>query len=366
MGARFRILSVALVLGFGTTLCSSQATEGKQQEFSKHVQNAQDYLRESRPDLAIPELQAASAIHPEIVELQGNLGVLMYFQGKFADSIPHLRAALEEQPSLTKIQGLLGIAEERTSDIANARKHLKASFPLIQDKEFKTEVGLELVGLCTQGNDLDDAAGVIAQLRKADPENPQVLYAAYRIYSDLSGESMLTLSLVAPDSGQMHQVLAHEETKQGNMNGAIAQFRKAIVINPHLPGIHSELAEVLNSSQDLNIKSRAEQEYRAAIVANGLDEKTECRLGEIEAQKGDTAQAYEEYSKAVELQPADADARLGLAKTLIEMDQTDKGADTAGTDGTTGSYECGCTLPFEHTVQDKRARRGCEARGGTV
>ena len=35
-------------------------------------------------------------------------------------------------------------------------------------------------------------------------------------------------------------------------------------------------------------------------------------------------QSYQEYTKAVELQPADADAKLGLAKALIEMDQPDK------------------------------------------
>ena len=42
------------------------------------------------------------------------------------------------------------------------------------------------------------AAAVIAQLRKADPENAEVLYAAYRTYTDLAGESMLALSLAAP------------------------------------------------------------------------------------------------------------------------------------------------------------------------
>ncbi len=140
------------------------------------------------------------------------------------------------------------MAESRTQDFANARKDMEAAFPAVQDQRFQLQLGLELVGLDTESGDLEKAAAVIAQLRKADPENAEVLYAAYRTYSDLAGESMLALSLAAPDSAQMHQLLAHEDSRQGNTNGAIAQYRKAIAIDPHLPGVHFELAELLHTS----------------------------------------------------------------------------------------------------------------------
>jgi cytochrome c-type biogenesis protein CcmH/NrfG len=84
------------------------------------------------------------------------------------------------------------------------------------------------------------------------------------------------------------------------------------------------LAELLNTSEDVNVKKEAEREYQEALKANPQDEKTECRLGEIAAAKGNTAQAFDYYSKAIELQPADADAKLDMAKTLIEMDQLDR------------------------------------------
>ena len=314
-----------MVLFLGALSCYSQAGEDKeQQEFQQHIQKAQGYLREKRPDLAIPELQTASAIYPEDVDTQGNLGVLLYFQGKVAEAIPHLRAAVDEQPSLSKLQGILGIAELRTQDFARGRNDLEASFPLIEDKKFKVQVGLELVGLYTQSGDLEQAASVVEQLKRAAPTNPEVLFAAYRTYSDLSLESMLTLSLASPDSAQMHQLLAHEETKEGNTNGAIAEYRAAIATNTHLPGVHFELAELLNSSQDQGVKAEAQQEYRRALVENPQDEKALRRLAEIASLKGDAKQAYDQYSKAVALQPGDADAKLGLAKTLIDMDQIDK------------------------------------------
>ncbi len=216
------------------------------------------------------------------------------------------------------------MAESRTLDFTNARKDMEAAFPALQDQRFQMQLGLELVGLETDGGDLDKAGTVIAQLRKANPDNAEVLYAAYRTYSDLAGESMLALSLAAPDSAQMHQLLAHEDTRQGNTDSAIAQYRKAIAIDPHLPGVHFELAELLHTSTDETVKKEAEQEYHAGLLENPQDEKAIFRLAEIHAQKGNIEQSYKEYTKAVALQPADAEAKLGLAKTLIEMNQADK------------------------------------------
>jgi len=351
MIAKFGIASAGFVL-LGVALCFSQATgnkqevtqqevtqQGQQQEFTAHIEKANGYLREKQPALAIPEFEAAVAIDPENVDAQANLGVLLFFQGKAADSIPHFRAALarskiagredERQPGMAKIQGLLGMAESRTLDFADARKDMEAAFALLvlsstRDPRFELQLGLELVGLDTESGDLDSAAAVIAQLRKADRENAEVLYAAYRTYTDLAGESMLALSLAAPESAQMHQLLAHEDIRQGNTNGAIAQYRKAIAIDPHLPGVHFELAELLHTSTDETVKKEAEKEYRAALLENPQNEKSILRLAEIDGQKGNIEQSYEEYTKAVELQPADADAKLGLAKTLIEMNQADK------------------------------------------
>ena len=49
-----------------------------------------------------------------------NLGVLLFFQGNYAEAIPQMRAALQLQPDLWKIEALLGIAEKRTRGSANS------------------------------------------------------------------------------------------------------------------------------------------------------------------------------------------------------------------------------------------------------
>ncbi|MFZ0661586.1 MAG: tetratricopeptide repeat protein [Acidobacteriaceae bacterium] len=318
------ILLALLILFFGAERGLSQNNTGSQQGYAEHIQKAQTYLREKRPDLAIPELEAAVKVDPESVDAQGNLGVLLFFQGKYAEGIPHLRVAVRKQEGLSKIQALLGLAEARTGDRTDARSDLAAALPNIHDEKFKVNAGLELVGLDTSADDLASAADVIAQLQKADPENPAVLYAAYRTYAELEARSMLTLSLVAPNSAQMHELLAYEKIKRGDTNAAIAEFHKAIAIDPDLPGVHFDLAELLKTSQDPAVKAEAEDEYRADLKQNPTDERAERRLGEIDEGFGRLNLAYKEYVKAVQMRPGDADAKLDLAKMLIQMGHEDQ------------------------------------------
>lgn len=318
------IVSALFLLTAISVASAGQASPNPKEQISQDEQKAQQYLREKRPDLAIPELKKIVVLDPGNVQARANLGVLLFFKGDYGNSLPQLRAATNLQPDLWKVRSLLGIAEERTSDFDGARKDLEASFPMIEEQKLKIEVGLDLIGLYAASSNLQLAANIVGQLKTAYPDDPEVLYAAYRTYADLSGESMLSLSLVAPDSAQMHQLLAHEEIREGNTNAAVAEFRKAIALNGNLPGVHFELAELLNTSQDPAVKKEAKQEYLAALASDPQDEKAIYRLGEIAAQEGNTQMAFDEYTKAVALQPTDSDAKLALAKALIEMNQPEK------------------------------------------
>jgi tetratricopeptide (TPR) repeat protein len=293
-------------------------------QIAEHTRLAQQYLNQRRPDLAIPELEALTSLEPRNVDAQGNLGVLQFFQGNYAGAKPHLQAALELQPNLSKIEALLGMAEKRTGETAKARPHLETAFAAVTEPKLKVQIGMELVEVYTATQDLDKASSIANAMRQADPANPAVLYAAYRIYSDLAGEAMLSLALAAPDSAQMHQVMAHEEARVGNTAGAHQQYEKALAADPKLPGIHFEMGELLSVSEDAKTKQAAEAEYHAAIVENPLDEKAELRLGDLSSHQGDSAQAITHYTAALRLQPDDAEANFGLAKALIAMNQQAK------------------------------------------
>ena len=314
----FVVLLVAATAGF------SQSAPSHQQQVEEHSRKAQEYLRENKPDLAVPEFKAIVALDPNNVDARGNLGVLLSFQGAYAEAIPQLRAALKLQPALWKIKALLGMAEKRTGDIKGALDDLENAFPKLKEQKIRIETGMELIDTYSMAGDLDKAAATVSVLRELDPTSVEFIYTAYRIYSDLADESRLSLIVVAPNSARTHQMMAHELARQGKADEAIANYREALKIDPKLPGLHFELAEMLNNSTIPNGRQEAESEYRAALAVNPLDEKSECRLGDLAALKGDSKAANEHYERALKLLPNDAEANIGLAKTLMSMNQSEK------------------------------------------
>jgi Tfp pilus assembly protein PilF len=303
---------------------SSQSSPTRQQQIESHNRQASEYLKENRPDLAVPEFRAIVALDANNVDARGNLGVLLFFQGDYTSAIPQLRAALKLRPALPKIQALLGIGEKRTGDFNAARHDLEEAFPKVQDKKIRLDTGMELIEIYSGTENLDKAAAVVSELQKLEPTNEAVLFTSYRIHSDLAAESLLSLSVVNPNSARLHQAMAHELAKRGNTAEAIENYRAALKLDPQLPGLHFELAEMLSTLATPAGQQEAEKEYEAALEANPSDEQAECRLGDIALQRDDMKEASERYQRALKIQPDDPEASIGLAKVFIAMDQPQK------------------------------------------
>ena len=304
--------------------CSSETNTSRQRQIESHIHKAAEYLKENRPDLAVLEFKAIIAIAPNNVDARGNLGAVLFFQGAYADAIPQLRAALKLRPSLWKTEALLGIAEKRTGNVEAARRDLEKAFPNVPEEKIRIETGMELLDIYSGTGNLERAAATVGVLRKLQPANEAILYSAYRLYSDLADESLLSLSVVDPNSARMHQALAHELAKRGESAEAIENYRDALKLDPKLPGLHFELAEMLRTSDTPKRVHEAESEYKAALEANPQDEQAECRLGEIASRANDLQAASEHYTRALKLQPNDPEASIGLAKVLMSLDQPQK------------------------------------------
>lgn len=322
-GRGMRVLVFLLLLSLGTVGVGAQSSNSIAEQIRIHSERGHQLLSEKKPELAIKEFATVVAADPANLDAQANLGVLLFFQKKYAEAEPHLRVAIDQQPDLTRIRALLGMCERRLGKTDAARADLEAVVAKLDDPNIKMEVGLELIEIDTTSGDLAKAAAAVEILKEGAPTDPRVLYAAYRIYTDLTGEAMLGLSVAAPESGQMYQAMAHELVRQRDINGAITDFRKALTVNPNLPGIHYELAEALHSSPDLKLRAEAESEYKLAVSSNPSDEKPVTRLGDLAVDHGDLDAAASYYKRALALAPNNADALLGAARVFTEKNDAE-------------------------------------------
>ena len=314
----FRTLGLGLLTGLLLPELQAQPAGAAQ-----HLQKAHQYLQARQTTLARTEFAAATAADPRNLDAQANLGVLLYFAADYAQAAPHLKAALQLDPAQKKLQALLGFSERRLGDAAAATADLKAALPALDDAKIARQAGLELIELQTAANDLAGAAATIGTLKATLPADPEVLYAAYRTYTDLAGESLLDLSLAAPASAQMHQAIAHELVKARDNAAALTNLRQAIALDPHLPGAHFELAELLAASSAPELKAEAASQYEAALADNPRDDKALTRLGDLAATAADHPAAIARYRQALALQPGNAEASIGLAHELVESGQAE-------------------------------------------
>jgi tetratricopeptide (TPR) repeat protein len=311
----------ALIVAMSWLALPAQNTSESQTKVGALEQQIQRHLQEQKPELAIPLLREVVSLDPKNVNAQANLGVLLSFQGNYAEAIPHMRAALELRPDLWRIEALLGIAEKRTGDPIRARSHLEEAFSKLDDQKIQIQAGLELIELHSASAQLDKAAAVAAKLGELAPQNPQILLAAYQISRQTMYRSLLSMMLAAADSAEMHMIMGGELGREGDHADAITQYREAIRLNPMLPGAHFELAEQLRTSPDKALNEQAEGEYRAALRVNQYDELSWRQLGGVIAAKGEFKAAEEHYQRALALQPNDSEAKTGLAIVFISTNR---------------------------------------------
>jgi len=306
---------------------SAQAQPPADSPDLSHEQRANEYLREKKPELAIPELRAALADDPTNLNAQANLGVLLFFQRDYAGAAPYLRQAVAQKPELAKIRALLGLAEQYLGQTGAARADLEAAAPQLAETGIAVQAGLALVEIDAAAQDFDKAEAEITRLRQLAPTDPRVLYAAYRVATDAANDAMLALSLAAPDSAQMRQAMGHELERALVSAGAIANLRKAAELDPALPGIHFELAEALRGANDSKLRAEAESQYKLALAENHRDARSANALGVLAKGRGDAAEGVRYFKLAFSIDPKLPDAAIEMA--AIDEDNNDFAAAAA-------------------------------------
>ncbi len=323
--ASTQALALFVLVTLSPAIVAAQSASAGKSDLGSHLQRAQAALQRNQPEIAKQELQAALALDPKNADAHTNLGVIEFFQGDCNAAANDLRAALAVRPALAKAQALLGICDSRLGK-RSAQAELEFAFSKLKDAKLRTQVGIELVGIYDRSGNLDRATSVLKTLVDMNPENPDVLYMAQRLYTELADDTLNKLAIVAPDSARMQQVIAERLVNAGDLPNAIIHYEKALEIDPHIPGARFELAEAFLESSPSNPQSQASavKELEAEIKAGGDNAKSECLFARIALLQSDPDQAFARYTRALALDPAESEAQLGLGGVLLEKDKPEE------------------------------------------
>jgi tetratricopeptide (TPR) repeat protein len=324
LGASRRV--VVVVLAIASALACSIISEAQpdgstRAQIELHFRQAENYLAENVPELAAKEFQAVLAISPGNATALANLGAIAFLQGDCPGAASYFRGALEHEPTLIKAQALLGICERRLGD-PSAQPLLESSFAQLEDKNVRTQVGIELASSYYEQGDLEHTSSTLGTLLEVSPDSLEVLYMAQRVYQEMADGTLNKLAILAPHSARMQQVVAEHLINAGNAPGAIEHYRAALKINPRLAGVHLEIGEsILQSSTSESALADASKEFSEAIKNDGDSASIEEQLGLIAALSSELDQSFQHYKRAYSLNAHDTAAQLGIATILMEKDK---------------------------------------------
>jgi tetratricopeptide (TPR) repeat protein len=318
LGCRQFAFLLALVVALHTPPLHTQTTSTNP-ELAAHLERGHAAFQAHNQALATQEFRAALKLDPDNAEAHANLGVLAFFQGDCPAAEPEFQSALRASPSLIKAGALLAICERKLGQ-PDAQADMESAYAQLQDPSLRTQVGVQLADLYFQRGDLDHTLPIVHSLVEAQPDNVDLLFFAQRIYSEMADNTLNKLALLAPDSARMQQLIAERLINAGDLKGAIEHYRKAIALDPRLPGMHFELAEsILEDSNDATAQAAAQHELEAAQNNDGDSAAIESLLGRIAVLQNKSDQAYEHYHRANQLNPNQVEAQLGLAALLVDQ-----------------------------------------------
>ena len=216
------------------------------------------------------------------------MGMVLFTQGNYEQAAKNFGIVLARSPSLWNAKAFLGMCQIRLGRPDRGRSEIEDALPKLTDKLLRGQAGLELIRSYAGAGQEDRAAQVIETLQHNDPDNPDLLFAAYRIHSALASAALQKLSQTSPNSARIHQVLGDDMLLQENFQGAINEYQEALKIDPRLIGVHLSLGQaMLAQGGKTRTTSAAEGEFQAELAIDRGNPDALFQLGQIAYRRGD-------------------------------------------------------------------------------
>ena len=300
-----------VIIGIAATLALAIPAAAQDTSFSRAValQKAGDF------EAAAGEYRRFLASHPDNIEARSNLGVVLVNLGRYEDAIAEYNAALTAAPSNPVVRLNLGLAlykATRLDDAIEAFGRVLSASPdnlqaryLAADCQLRLDRPAEAVALLEP----------IATSRADDQVLSYLLGMAYLRTKEVErGQVLIDRILRHGDSAQASVLMGVAKRGAGDMKGAVDDLKRAVELDPELPGVHGLYGQALLSigSPDL-----ARREFEAELSRNPLDFDANLNLGVLLRNEQDYDQALRYLARALGVRPGDLATRYQIASIAL-------------------------------------------------
>jgi tetratricopeptide (TPR) repeat protein len=297
--------------------------QSEKDDLQAHVRKAREALAHHDLRQASEEYGEALKLDPGNAEFNAARGIALYALGEASGAIAPLKAALASDPARTDAETFLGLSLADVGRCTEALALLRRRFNEEIDLKLRRLAGLALLGCTVASTDPEDGIDIARQLKRAYPDDPDVLYQVAELYSQLSRISANDLLKKHPDSFRVHELAGEALESQNDDSQALIEYRKALELNPKAPHLHYRIATILLREKKATSDTEALQEFKEETRVNPADAPSEYQIAEILRKKDQLDDADVHFRRALDLDPVFVEGYIGLAKLELSRHQAE-------------------------------------------
>jgi tetratricopeptide (TPR) repeat protein len=240
-------------------------------------------------------------------------GIAAFNQGRYSVALAKLTEAVKD-PSDQQARVFLALTQAALGNCAKALPELTG--PSRPDSAIVQRLsGLAAVKCYSAAGDEAKTFALLQQLERRFPNDPDVLYLIARLHMKAFNDATFAMFQHAPASYRVHQLSAEIFEVENRYSDAVAEYRKAIELNPSAPDLHYRLGRaVLLQGHSPESLEQAASEFEWELKLNPEDGACEFQLGQIAQVQAKTADAKSHFERAVTLSPNFVQGLIALGK----------------------------------------------------
>lgn len=244
-------------------------------------------------------------ISVQIVSAQRDPGIAAFNAGRYSEARQLLSSADKRDQTA---QLFLALSQAATGDCASA-------LPTLTREPLSRLGGIAAVKCFASIEDAAHEFDLLARLNQQFPNDADVLYLSAKQHMKAFNDQTFAMFQHTPSSYRVHELSAEIFETQNHFDEAVAEYNKAIELNPAAPDLHFRLGRaLLLQSHSSEARQKAADQFQAELQLSPEDAACEFQLGQIAQVETKTDEAKQHFERALKLAPTFVQGLIALGK----------------------------------------------------